>query len=289
MSNSSNSRPSSRTSNNAKSPPSKRPRGLDSLDLAHTYCFPSDCFCNNLYSLQRDNLLTDAVITYDGNPFHCHSFVVSAFSPILKEKGLESTTLEFHLIPFLTDSDIFFSVLSTLYGQSLIVTPENVTYISVIASLLQFQELSQFVTERMTKGLGNFGDNNFKLDSQNLILKIVESCPKDVRVSYKNTSITLNSVLLISFSKMFQNLITCEFKDSAVRNFEYSDEFPGVSDEVFGLFFGLIHYENSVEFSISNILEFFQLSVYFQVDQLKLDCKNFLVSNSFQEKNFFIF
>ncbi|KAL0239662.1 hypothetical protein GEMRC1_009770 [Eukaryota sp. GEM-RC1] len=116
---------------------------------------------------------------------------------------------------------------------------------------------------------------------------MVESCPKDVRVSYKNTSITLNSVLLISFSKMFQNLITCEFKDSAVRNFEYSDEFPGVSEDVFGLFFGLIHYENSVEFSISNILEFFQLSVYFQVDQLKLACQDFLVSNSFSQEELF--
>ncbi|KAL0239714.1 hypothetical protein GEMRC1_009822 [Eukaryota sp. GEM-RC1] len=168
MTNSSDSRPSSRTSNttDVKSPPSKRPRVLDSLALPNTYCFPSDCFCNNLYSLQSDNLLTDAVITYNGNSFHCHSSVVSAFSPVLKEKGLESTTIEFPLLPFLTDSDIFFSVLSTLYGQSLTVTPENVTSISVIASLLQFQELSQFVTERMTKGLGNFEDNNFKLDSK---------------------------------------------------------------------------------------------------------------------------
>ncbi|KAL0239831.1 hypothetical protein GEMRC1_009939 [Eukaryota sp. GEM-RC1] len=86
---------------------------------------------------------------------------------------------------------------------------------------------------------------------------------------------------------MFQSLITCEFKDSAVRNFEYSDEFPGVSEHVFGLFFGLIHYENSVEFTISNILEFFQLSVYFQVDQFKLDCKHFLVSNSLSKEELF--
>ncbi|KAL0239360.1 hypothetical protein GEMRC1_009468 [Eukaryota sp. GEM-RC1] len=168
MSNSSNSRLSSRTSNttDVKSPPSKRPRVLDSLSLPNTYRFPSDCFCNNLYSLQRDNLLTDTVITYDGNSFPCHSFVVSAFSPVLKVNGLESTTIEFPLLPFLTDSDVFFSVLSTLYGQSLTVTPENLTSISVIASLLQFQELSQFVTERMTKGLVNFEDNNFKLDSK---------------------------------------------------------------------------------------------------------------------------
>ncbi|KAL0239354.1 hypothetical protein GEMRC1_010227 [Eukaryota sp. GEM-RC1] len=81
MTNSSDSRPSSRTSNttDVKSPPSKRPRVLDSLALPYTYCFPSNCLCNNLYSLQRGNLLTDTVITYDGNSFHCHSFVVSAF------------------------------------------------------------------------------------------------------------------------------------------------------------------------------------------------------------------
>ncbi|KAL0229639.1 hypothetical protein GEMRC1_013184 [Eukaryota sp. GEM-RC1] len=164
----SHSRPSSRTSNttDVKSPPSKRPQVLDSLALPNTYCFPSYCFCNNLFSLQKDNLLTDAVITYDGNSFHCHSFVVSAFSPVLKEKSLESTTIEFPLLPFLTDPDIFFSVLSTLYGQSLTVTPENVPMLSFIASLLQFQELSEFVTERMTKGFGNFADNNFELNSK---------------------------------------------------------------------------------------------------------------------------
>ncbi|KAL0239806.1 hypothetical protein GEMRC1_009914 [Eukaryota sp. GEM-RC1] len=164
----SDSRPSSRTSNttDVNSPPSKRPRVLDITDLPNTYCFPTDCFCNNLFSLQKDNLLTDTVITYDGNSFHCHSSVVSAFSPVLKEKGLESTTVEFPLLPFLTDPDIFFSILSTLYGQSLTVTPENVTSISVIASLLQFQELSEFVTERMCKGLDNFEDNKFQLNSK---------------------------------------------------------------------------------------------------------------------------
>ncbi|KAL0240111.1 hypothetical protein GEMRC1_010218 [Eukaryota sp. GEM-RC1] len=147
---------SSKTSNNTdvKSPPSKRPRVLD------------NCFCNNLYSLQRDNHLTDTVITYDGNSFHCHSFVVGAFSPVLREKSLYSTTVEFPLFPFLTDPDIFFSVLSTLYGQSLTVTPENVPTLSIIASLLQFQELSEFVTERITNGLTNFESNNFKLDSK---------------------------------------------------------------------------------------------------------------------------
>ncbi|KAL0239543.1 hypothetical protein GEMRC1_009651 [Eukaryota sp. GEM-RC1] len=138
MFNSSDSRSSLRTSNttDVKSPPSKRPRVLNCLSLPNTYCFPSDCFCNNLYSLQRDNLLTDTVITYNGNSFHCHSFVVSAFSPVLKEKGLESTTIDFPLLPFLTDPDIFFSVLTTLYGQSLTITPQNFTNISFIASLL---------------------------------------------------------------------------------------------------------------------------------------------------------
>ncbi|KAL0239475.1 hypothetical protein GEMRC1_009583 [Eukaryota sp. GEM-RC1] len=108
---------------------------IHSLSIPNAYCFPSDCFCNNLYSLQSVNLLADAVIAYDGNSFHCHSFVVSAFSPVLKEKGLESTTIEFSHLPFLTDYDIFFSVLTTLYGQSLTVTPENFTNIS---SLLLF-------------------------------------------------------------------------------------------------------------------------------------------------------
>ncbi|KAL0252011.1 hypothetical protein GEMRC1_001223 [Eukaryota sp. GEM-RC1] len=117
----------------------------------NTYWFPFDCCCNNHYSLQRDNILTDAVITYDGHSFHCHSFVVSAFSSVLKEKVLESTTIEFLLLPFLTDPDIFVSILCTLYGQSVTVTTDNFPMMTIIASLLQFHELSEFVTERMTK------------------------------------------------------------------------------------------------------------------------------------------
>ncbi|KAL0229603.1 hypothetical protein GEMRC1_013136 [Eukaryota sp. GEM-RC1] len=99
-----------------------------------------------------------------------------------------------------------------------------------------------------------------------------------------NTSITLNSVLLISFSKMFQNLITCDFEDSAVRKFHYSNEFFFGVARCFRSIFGLFHCQNSIELNLCNILDLFQLSVYFQVDQLELFCRHYLSTDPFSKE-----
>ncbi|KAL0251850.1 hypothetical protein GEMRC1_001062 [Eukaryota sp. GEM-RC1] len=134
----------------------------------------------------------------------------------------------------------------------------------------------------MTKGLGNFEDNTFQLDLTTLASKMMTSCSRDVRVSYGNTSITMNSVLLSLFLMFFFNSFTCEFADSNVRNFEFADQFPGVSEHSFNRFFELFQCQ-SIEFNISNILDFFQLSVYFLVDDLKFASKHFLETNSLRE------
>ncbi|KAL0246248.1 hypothetical protein GEMRC1_007460 [Eukaryota sp. GEM-RC1] len=201
-----------------------------------TFSFGSTSFCNKLHSLQKENLLVDTIIDYDDVSFHCHSFVVSCFSSYLKEKLLRSSSVEFESLPFLSDSDLFFLVLSTFYGQSLPITTKSLPPLSFIASLLQFEELSDFVNERMTKGLGNFEDNSFQLDLTSLVSKMITSCSRDVSVSYKNTALTMNSVLLALNSTFFYNSFTCGFADSNVRRFEYSEEFPGVTEEVFSMF-----------------------------------------------------
>ncbi|KAL0249299.1 hypothetical protein GEMRC1_004532 [Eukaryota sp. GEM-RC1] len=235
--------------------------------LSGTFSFTLDFFLHQAPLFSEKNLLTDTAILYDDLPFHCHSFVVSSFSSYLKEQLFRSSSVEFPSLPFLSDPDLFFMVLSTLYGQPLPVTSQSFSILSIIASIPQFQELTKFVTERISKGLDNFDDNKFQLRPDVLASKIVESCVSDVRVSYKNTDITLNSVFV---SHHFFTSFTSEFADSNIRKFEYSTEFPGVADE-------------SIEFNISNILDFFQLSVYFQVDELKLACKEFLSYNSFSE------
>ncbi|KAL0241350.1 hypothetical protein GEMRC1_006585 [Eukaryota sp. GEM-RC1] len=122
----------------------------------------------------------------------------------------------------------------------------------------QFQELSEFVTERMAKGLDNLKENNFKLDSMVIISKIVESRPSDVRVSYKDTTCMMNSVLLSLFSSFFYNSFTCEFADSDVRSFEYSDQFPGVAEDTFSQFFDLFHFQ-SIILTVSKYLGFFPI------------------------------
>ncbi|KAL0246678.1 hypothetical protein GEMRC1_007889 [Eukaryota sp. GEM-RC1] len=246
------------------------------------FCFTSDRACSQLYSFQERNLLTDAVIVYDGIHFHCHSSIISAFSPVLKEKLLQSSTIEISLYSFLTDPELFISILKSFYGQPLPVTTQSAPILSLIASLLQFQELSEFVIDRMTKGFGNYDTNNFKLDPKVLFSKFLECCSRDVRVTYKNSDIMMNSLILALFSRTYSTSFTCNFADSAVRNFKYLDEFPGVTGNNLQLFFDLFHCK-SIKLNISNVLDFFQLSVYFQVDELKLSCIEFLASNSFSE------
>ncbi|KAL0245929.1 hypothetical protein GEMRC1_007145 [Eukaryota sp. GEM-RC1] len=223
------------------------------------------------------NLLTDIIINYDDVPFHCHSFVVSCFSSVLKEKLFRSSSIEFPPLPF-TDPDLFFLVLSTFYGQSLPVTTKSLPPLSFIASLLQFEELNDFVNERMTKGLGNFEDNSFQLDLTSLASKMITSCSRDVSVSYKNTALTMNSVLLALNSTFFYTSFTCGFADSNVRRFEYSEEFPGVSEEVFSLFLtcSIVH--------LSNLI--FQISWIFS--SYRLACTEFLLSSdNWQEEDLY--
>ncbi|KAL0229386.1 hypothetical protein GEMRC1_014003 [Eukaryota sp. GEM-RC1] len=169
----------------------------------------------------------------------------------------------------------------SFYGQPLPVTTQTFPHLSLIADFLQYQQLSDFVTERMSEGLSNFDHNDFPNDLDLFVFEIVDSCPRDVRVSYKNTSIKINSVILSLFSKTYFTLFSCQFEDSNTRVFSYCDQFPGVNEDVFSQFFDLF-YCKSIEFSILNVLDYFQLSDYFQVDELKLACQKFLV-NTFSE------
>ncbi|KAL0246905.1 hypothetical protein GEMRC1_008111 [Eukaryota sp. GEM-RC1] len=121
------------------------------------------------------NLLTDTIIHYDDVSCHCHSSVVCSLSSVVKEKLFRSSSIEFTPLPF-TDPDLFFSVLSTFYGQSLPITTKSLPTLSFIASLLQFEELSDFVNERMTKGLGYCEDNSFQLDLTSLVSKMIKRC-----------------------------------------------------------------------------------------------------------------
>ncbi|KAL0246940.1 hypothetical protein GEMRC1_008146 [Eukaryota sp. GEM-RC1] len=272
------------SSNGVNPPPLKRSHDTDNSASSINFAFNVDHFYNNLYSLQQENILTDTIIIYDGDSFHCHSFIISTFSSYLKQKLLQSSTSTIELANccLLSDSDLVFSVLKTFYGQCLHVTAQSLPQLSAVASLLDFQELSEFVTERMTHGLKNFDDSSFVLDLNVVASRCISSCFHDVRVSYKNTPVKTNSVILAVFSRTFYTSFICDFADKETRNFHYSGEFPGVSENIFRLFFELFHCK-SIKLNISNVLDYFQLSSYFQVDELKLACNQFLTNNCFSE------
>ncbi|KAL0231449.1 hypothetical protein GEMRC1_010853 [Eukaryota sp. GEM-RC1] len=162
--------------------------------------------------------------------------------------------------------------------------PHSIPHLSFVASLLEFQELSEFVTERMSDGLKHFDDNRFQLDRTSLISELIEVCPKDVRVSYKNTVIDMNSVILAIFSKTFYNSFNCDVSNQDILYFEYDDEFPDLCEDLFCVFFKLFYFE-SVEFTVLNILDFLQLSNFFQVQELSTACTQYLSDTSFSESD----
>ncbi|KAL0246289.1 hypothetical protein GEMRC1_007501 [Eukaryota sp. GEM-RC1] len=246
------------------------------------FSFTYDHVYKVLCSFQQAYILTDTVIVYGSIKFHCHSSIITPFSSVLKEKLLQSSTLELSSMSSDIDSELLLSVLNTFYGHSLPISTQSVPMFSFIASLLQYHELNDFLDDRMSNGLKHLDSNNFKLDPKTCISKFVESCPHDVRVSYKNTDIMMNSLNLTLFSRTFLTSSSQTCTNSSVKRFQYFDEFPGVSEDNLVAFFNLFHYQ-AIKLNFLNLLDFLQLSKYFQVDQLQLTCEQFLASNRFSE------
>ncbi|KAL0236217.1 hypothetical protein GEMRC1_002799 [Eukaryota sp. GEM-RC1] len=181
---------------------------------------------------------------------------------------------------FFPDPELFFSVLNSFYGVSIPCTDDNFHLLRTIALTLKYHKLEAFLQDKIKSG---FVSCEFQLDSSLIVSELVKSAVRDVFLTYNQSTVTINSTLLSCFSTHFNNLFNGQFRDSLTRNFQYSSEFPGVEEDVFVTFFNaaLCH---SISFTSSNVISFYQLSVYFQVKKLDAACLSFLRHSSFPTK-----
>ncbi|KAL0252010.1 hypothetical protein GEMRC1_001222 [Eukaryota sp. GEM-RC1] len=112
-----------------------------------------------------------------------------------------------------------------------------------------------------------------------LCIKLLETSLKhDFSVSFNDLQIPCHSVVLVQFSEFFHNLFTLNLSDD-----QESQDFSSlnVSASSFRSFFSYL-YAQPVEITLENLYEFYVLSRYFMVEDLKTTCLELLThfSNS---------
>ncbi|KAL0243379.1 hypothetical protein GEMRC1_005940 [Eukaryota sp. GEM-RC1] len=122
----------------------------------------------------------------------------------------------------------------------------------------------------------------FQLNHDVIVSNFRKFAPSDVSITYKELHIQTNALILVATSTSFLHQFSNNFIDSNVRKITYESEFEGVEDYIFEHFFNLF-YSDPIELNISNVLSFYQLSIYFQVPELSEACKTFLLTNTFTD------
>ncbi|KAL0251821.1 hypothetical protein GEMRC1_001033 [Eukaryota sp. GEM-RC1] len=229
---------------------------------------------SQLFHSMQNEYLTDALIVFHGQSYPCHSSFLSSFSPVLKEKLLSSDhEVNFPLLEsILPDADLFFQILDYCYGQPLELTLDNVGFALTLATLLQISTLASDIRRVISQGLPQ--SRQVQLKSEEVLQTIRSKVQRDVMLSYKGKSLTMSSLVLICSCEYFKKIFCLGFSDSRERNFSYSEEFNGVSATNFEAFFNCFLGE-SPKLNINNVVDFYQLSVYFVVENLKETCKSF--------------
>ncbi|KAL0235883.1 hypothetical protein GEMRC1_002465 [Eukaryota sp. GEM-RC1] len=250
--------------------------------MSQSFAYSKEAFCKALSTSRERNFLIDCSTSFHSNSFPSHSFVLTFFSDHLQKELKKSPELLEHpsLEPILPDHKLLFSVLSTFYGSSLSVTQDNFHLLMVIASQLQFKELSSFVTNLFQKGYQRDSNHSFALDPNQILKKFIEKSPRDIVLVYSDCKVSVNSLLLVSFSNHFKEIFTNKWIESNDRKFQYSDEFPGVTKEEFEIFFSLFTCTR-LDFGVKNSISFFQLSFYFQVDVVRKAVLEYLKRSKF--------
>ncbi|KAL0251316.1 hypothetical protein GEMRC1_000529 [Eukaryota sp. GEM-RC1] len=102
------------------------------------------------------------------------------------------------------------------------------------------------------------------------------SLKHDFISSFKDLQIPCHSVVLVQFSKFFHNLFTLNFSDD-----QETQDFSSlnVSASSFRSFFSYL-YAQPVEITLENLYEFYVLSRYFMVEDLKTTCLGLLTTFS---------
>ncbi|KAL0236184.1 hypothetical protein GEMRC1_002766 [Eukaryota sp. GEM-RC1] len=242
---------------------------------------PSSQLCRSLRGHRKQQHLTDSTIVFGEETYTCHSTVISLFNDVLASKVMNSSSHQaFALLEqLLPDPSLFITVLNSFYGGSVPCTEDNFHLLRTIALSLKYQKLEEFIQKVLKSG---FKSCQFQLESNVITSELVKSAVRDVSLSYKKTTVRINSLLLSCFSDYFRNLFNSQFLDSATRNFKYSNEFPGVEGDVFVEFFKAALCE-SISISPVYVLSFYQLSVYFQVEGLQKVCLDFINKSSFSK------
>ncbi|KAL0228712.1 hypothetical protein GEMRC1_013332 [Eukaryota sp. GEM-RC1] len=239
-----------------------------------------------LQALQREQVLTDSTILLHGDVFHFHSSIVSLFSEVLRSKLFTSSTIDDfdQVLSFLPDSSLFFKVLETLYGIPLPVTQETHSFLFIIANILKYTPLINFISSLLQSGLSATTAATFQLKHELLVKKLKSEGSNDVTISFNESTVRISSILLAALSTTFNNQFTGQFMDSNDRKFSYNHEFPGLEEQNFTDFFNLF-FAHEIQLNISNVLSFYQLGFYFQVLQITESCKHFLLENDFTDED----
>ncbi|KAL0235237.1 hypothetical protein GEMRC1_001819 [Eukaryota sp. GEM-RC1] len=242
---------------------------------------PSSQLCQSLRDHRDQQQLIDSTIDFNDETYTGHSVIVSLFNDVLASSVMNSSSHQAFVLleQLFPDPSLFITVLNSFYGDSVPCTEDNFHLLRTIALSLKYQKLEEFIQNILKSG---FKSCEFQLESNVITSQLVKSAVRDVSLSYKKTTFRINSLLLSCFSHYFKNLFNNQFLDSATRNFLYSIEFPGVEEDVFVEFFEAALCM-SLSITPSNVLSFYQLSVYFQVESLHQFCLGYLNQSSFTD------
>ncbi|KAL0251177.1 hypothetical protein GEMRC1_000390 [Eukaryota sp. GEM-RC1] len=214
--------------------------------------------------------LTDKVIVFHGQSYPCHSSFLSSFSPS-SDHEVNFPQLE----SILPDADLFFQILDYCYGQPFQLTLQNLANVLSVGSSLQLSSLVDAIYKIISEG---FSKPRFlRMKSKEVLQIIKSSVHRDVLISYKSKSLTISSLVLICSSEYFKNLFCLNFADSNDRKFSYMEQFSDVCESNFEIFFNYLLGE-TISLAVNNVVDFFQLAVYFQVKNLKQTCNSFVSS-----------
>ncbi|KAL0251201.1 hypothetical protein GEMRC1_000414 [Eukaryota sp. GEM-RC1] len=232
---------------------------------------------SQLFLNKQKEFLTDKFIVFHGQSYPCHSSFLSSFSSVFKEKLLSSDhEVNFpELQSIVPDADLFFQILDYCYGQPLELTFDNMANVLSICSVLDLSSLKDSIHNVMSERSSK--PRCLQLKSEEVLHTIQSSVQRDVMLSYTTKSLTISSLVLICSSEYFKNLFCFNLSGSDGRIFSYNGEIYRVSHSNFESFFNFFLGE-SISLNINNVVDFYQLSEFFGVNNLKEACNSFVSS-----------
>ncbi|KAL0250880.1 hypothetical protein GEMRC1_000094 [Eukaryota sp. GEM-RC1] len=152
---------------------------------------------SQFYNNKQKEFLTDSVIVFHGQSYPFQFW---------KEKLLSSDPeVNFPQLEFIVpDANIFFEILDYFYGQPLHITFDNIGSVLALCSALQLSSLKDPIQKVMSEGFSK--SRRLQLKSEEVLQIIKSGVQRDVLLSYKDKSLTISSLVLISCSEYFKNL-----------------------------------------------------------------------------------